>query len=223
MKGKKLKAVSGEIVSLTTQRSARLLVVASATFLFVDLFELKPVDWPLLQNDLALTQYQFAAFCVVLFLCLSLFLNWWADYVSYTKWFKSVEVHLGTLAGNSSLKPTEHVLAGLKRKLQAVERGLGDLEKVEKGLEEISEPLEREGQQSRAKILSILNDLDSKLKSLTSKLDLIQSDLNEISDLSGEIRENFSSVDGVTRFVVFVWYLVVPLFLGAAAMIMLAT
>ena len=216
-----LKAVSGEIVSLATQRAARNLVVASAIFIFIDLFQLKPVDWPLLQSDLSLEHYRLAALCIVFFLCASLFLNWWSDFIQYRDWFSSFEVHLGTIEGNSRFNPREHVLSGLSRKIQSLNSSLDEfpegVNKLEGSDKVIADAKKVSGQRLSAELRELLNSIQS----LERKTDRLVRYVDDIGDLTNEIRNKFARVDRVTKLIVIVWYFAVPLSLGFFALTLL--
>ncbi len=108
---------SNDLVSRTTQISARNLTAIAATVILVDWYSLDPNRWKLLNGDVTAEVYSGAATVIVGFLSVSLLVHWISDFHLYRKWFKSNEVSMGTLWGMSAPKSTEPPIAGLQRRL----------------------------------------------------------------------------------------------------------
>jgi hypothetical protein len=181
-----------DLISRSTQNSARLLLSSSFAVTLVEYFNLKPLNWPGINGEVPAAAYEFGAGIVIAFLCISLSVHWYSDIVAYRAWFKTNRVSIGTLEGLSSASNTETPLAAVNRRLEWISEDL-------RNLDELSA--------EHAK-------LDDRLKNLARNL-------NDLDRLLGEIDPNFRRLNGVAKFVLFGWYMLLPLGGGLVAILAL--
>ena len=212
---------SQDLISRQTQLSARWLAISSATVMLVEYHSLDPSKWGLLNDQLTNEVYRTSTFAVLMFSIVSLLIHWRADYSSYTKWFKTNEVNIGTLWGNSQPRGTEPPMRSLERRLQRLgsssERLDGVLEildpeigNFEQAIEKYSEPFKSNISQLAANHNSIKNTLEG-----------IKEEISGLNEILDELQPRFESVDFTVRFTIFVWYLTFPFLLSAIALFLL--
>ena len=216
-----MKLNASDLISRFTQNSARFLLVTSFSISLVEYFDLKPIDWPGIKAPVPIEAYELGAVLIVLFLAVSLIIHWSADYVVYTKWFKSNKFSMGTLEGLSSPKNVEGPVDGIRRRLEWLEkenlRFDGAIEKL--SALDFGQIRRRE---SAFDAEQFLKEMRSALESEVSANRSLANTLTGLEQILDELNVRFSQVTWVTGFVVFFWYLVLPLCSSLLAVILLA-
>ncbi|TCP22444.1 hypothetical protein [Rhodovulum adriaticum] len=188
-----------EAISRYTSASSRNLLLFSGALIVVTRFNLTVDTANVLGVGIkGLTEKDFfiVSLVVLLVLLVSHVVHWWADYVSYSKWFGQRVVPRGTLMGMSSPADNEHV----------VER-LNDItQKLQAAYEEASTHLLHCDNTSSNK----KSQLEENLREISSTIGKIDRELVRSGEIFDLIGPGFSKMKWTSRFVVFFWYLSFP-------------
>ena len=183
-----MKIEGNDVIGRSTRLSSRTLILAASSAILVDRYGLNSDGWTILgQANKILTPDQFTevALAILFFTTIAHLVNWWADWVSYSRWFKTSSTLIATFDEIGKFESSESLLAKIIRNLEQL----------------------RDGNYDKVSADSLS---DSQMKNLLNILDDNQRMLKQVEP-------NFRSLTWTSRFVVFVWYLTVPVGLALIA------
>ncbi|MEJ2022906.1 MAG: hypothetical protein P8X43_12995, partial [Maritimibacter sp.] len=116
-----MKLYAADLISRATVSSARVLITLSAAAIAVERYDLNTVQWEFAGRSIQPEHFREIAIVVLLYSAVSLCVHWYADYVSYTKWFKEAKVGVDDLL---SLGEHEDTLADLVGRITLLRKSL---------------------------------------------------------------------------------------------------
>lgn len=198
-----LRVNSQDIISKETQASARNILAASSSVLVVQLFNYNSKDWDIIGRKVAPSEFAFIASVVVAFLLVNHLIKWSSDYYLYRKWFSLNQVPAGGMEEIGKIGSTFGPIKGLSQRLKwlgdSLEELVAEAGKHQRNTE-IAEQLLRENTKKA------LEDISS----IADKVTRVSADLEEANKLLGQLDKRFEKVDRVVKFIVFGWYLALP-------------
>ncbi|MAZ19882.1 hypothetical protein [Roseovarius sp.] len=209
---------STELISRYTQSTARLITVLSGGLLFVERFGLNSEAWSFLGRDIAPEQFREAATAVLVFLCVSHLVHWLADYWFYTRWFKDSKVAVDDMGAIGSVEGQyKSMAASTATSLKRLTREIESLRKTS----EIPEYLELTNEQAVKRHAERVDTLEKRLDAIGKAQASVQRSIAATEERLNNIAPGFRSVSWLSRFVIYVWYLALPIGLAVLAMKML--
>jgi len=185
-----MKIEANEVISRSTHFSSRILVLVSGSAIFVIRYNLNSENWTFfseVKKSLSPEQFTEVGIVVLIFALIAHIVNWWGDWVSYSRWFKTSTTTVNTLEASGRFNSEESILAALLRRLEQLEGQ--NFDNPEAG------------------------DLTG------DRLNNLEGQIEEIQEMLKEIKPGFSIVTRTSQFVVFVWFLFVPVSISIFAII----
>lgn len=215
-----MKLNSNDVISRQTQTSGRTLLVVASSVIVVELHGLDPNNWKLLNGDVTAAVYHDAVSLLIAFLGCSLLVHWIADHRAYTKWFKTNEISIGSLYGNSLPKSTEPIVPGLRRRLQLLPSEFERLDSAVSKMKEFDESKVRR-RDAEADHPRLIAEVEEKIANVQGDVSKALRSLKSLEEILEELPGNFRSVDRMAKFVIYIWYLAFPVVAGVYAMLLL--
>lgn len=208
-----MKVNANELISRSTQFAARTLTVVSALVFFVDWYQLKPIKWSFLQSDLPIEAYRSAVVALILFGLISLLVNWWGDYVAYTKWFKSNVFAKGTFDDLGSPQANEPPIANILRRIGFL---ADNSNKLDSALDDIRGIV---AERDTDEFEHVCRQAKLAYEKSAEAINSVKRDLETLSLILEEIPGNFRDVDLTAKFTIFVWYLGLPALIAVLTLV----
>ncbi|MFV2053570.1 hypothetical protein [Aliiroseovarius sp. YM-037] len=206
--GGSLRVQSVDLVSRNTQTSSRSLLILSGSVFLVMHYELNTTAWNIADRQLSPIEFKEIATIVLVFVAVAHLVNWLADHTAFTKWFQTNAIPTDSLdAIGSFRKSSQTMTVGL------VERAKRLSELSESIDQQVTSPadLEPQGDWSAQDVYDDLNRQRSAVKSIEKYVADARRRIEEIESVLDDIRPGFKTVSLTAGFVVYVWYLAVPL------------
>ena len=113
-----MKIEATELVSRSTQVSGRTLVILSATVLLILGYDLNSTAWPIIADrQISPQQFVEISLTIIIFASVAHLINWWADWVSYTKWFQTSSTAINTMDELGTFGSEEPILGAIIRRI----------------------------------------------------------------------------------------------------------
>ena len=190
-----MKVQSTEVISRLTEKSAQFLTALSGSVIAVHYYDLNAEAWNFLGKDLQPQAFREISFILLVFLTIGHVIHWLSDYTVHMHWFKKDRIPIGTWDEAGKPDNTEPIVAGLERRIKSiVDRAPAFKELI-------------------ATINNSAAPSDDNLNQLRSNIDVMNGNLNEMSEILGQLNIKFNKVKTALFFTVFIWYLLVPLML----------
>ncbi|WP_299676834.1 hypothetical protein [uncultured Roseobacter sp.] len=216
--GDMMKLNGYEVFSRQTTASWRILVTLSSTLIAIKYFDYNTEAWPVLNRDVKTDDFSTISSLVVLFLLVSYLVNWYGDYVGFTKWFKINSVAKNSLDDIGKAKNHEAPIEGVLRRLDALSRSnevaadrVLDIEAI--SLEDLKAV---QGDRNVAKDLETLR---STVASNSQTLGLLASSCSDLEGLLSDLEVNFSAISLLSKLLLYGWYLLVPVVFALSALL----
>ena len=212
--------VSGhEVISRPTQVAARSLYIAGSAALAIEVFSLKPYDWPILSSDLAPTTYDMIMASVLVFFMTNLFVHWWADRIAFQRWFKTNRVARTLTSEPGS---TEIDIATVRAILERFE----DIKKFLDGFCEanrlLDSKIEEIGPVSKeSSIHATLTELINMVARIQHADEVLLPRIDRVRELLDEMPGNFDSVSRTAKFLIYFWYFGFPVLIGVISFLLI--
>lgn len=216
-----MKLQEADMISRFTQATSRNLVLFSAAISAVILFDLNKEKWTIFKDkSIEPDQFILITTVVLIYMIVSHLVHWWADYISYTKWFKRNDVVIGTMGSASAFNNTHPVSVGLAKRIKQLNKSTDNAndrvcELDSFALEDIKNV---QGNRNVAQDLQLLRETVQNNK---NGLENLHREISDLHDLLHNIGPGFSKITWTSRFVIWGWYLLVPVTLGLASIFLL--
>ena len=116
--GARVRIEATELIGKSTQVSARTLVILSASVLLILIYDLNSKTWPIVSNrEISPNQFVEISLIIIIFSLIAHVINWWADWISYTKWFETSSTAVNTMDEMGAFGAEEPILIGIKRRI----------------------------------------------------------------------------------------------------------
>jgi hypothetical protein len=183
----------------------------------VEYFDLRPINWPLLEQPVDIQIYRIVAICVVLYLVISLCVHWSSDRVAYLRWFKSNEISKGSLLSDFGKRSGEPPNRALSRRIGYVADQIQRADDARKKLDALEARILDLEAGKRFNGTSEYTDLLNAQAYLRSTANELKRIVSGIDDILDELPHDFTRVDRLVRLQVYLWYFILPVFLGLAS------
>lgn len=213
-----MKLQSIELISRYTQSTSRLLLVLSGGVFAIEWYDLNTQSWAFLDRSIAPSEFREIASVVLCFLIVSHIIHWVGDHEAYRKWFQTNSIPTDSINEIGAFgKATTPIISGLLMRL-----------------ERLNEELIQTSKSLKTKVGSDLNASDSinkaveKCTSLSRQVEgiigqnkRIENQVDEIQGVLSDIGPGFRTISRLGWFVVYVWYLALPVLSCTLALISL--
>ncbi len=182
----------------------------------IQLYELNSTSWNIADRQISPNEFGEIATFVLSFLAVSHLVSWIADYIAYRKWFQSNQVQADSMEAIGSFKGnSESMISGVKVRVERLNSELGVLH-------EIAANKEKEGAIEQASNnTQKINVVRQSVNEMSKKLSNLEEDLRELSSRLDDIAPGFRAVSWVSGFVIYGWYLAIPMSVYLAAICLL--
>ena len=205
-----------ELISRHTKSAAKVLLVLSSGLLVIAHYGFNLKAWNFFNRDIQPHEFREIATIVVLFSMVSLVVHWVSDYMAYTKWFQTNRLNADGLDAIGSFR---NGTVGAKDAL------ITRIDRLKKNYKEYFITLgeyinaNREALEDTAKIKERLISLEDSLKNIHKSQEQIIRDKDELAALLEDIGPGFKKVSYAGFFLIYIWYLALPLLFALAALI----
>ncbi len=216
-----MKLQEADMISRFTQATSRNLVLFSSAISMVILFDLNAEEWSLFKDkNIGPNEFILISCIIIIYLMASHIVHWWSDYISYTKWFKKNETVIGTSGSAGAFKNTHPVSVGLVKRIEKLKKSTDNANDKVCELDVFT----LEDIQKHSGDRNVSQDLETLRTTVASNKESIERQQAEISDLFSllhNIGPGFTKMKWASRIVIVVWYLLIPVILGFAALYLL--
>lgn len=213
-----MKLNATEMISRTTISSSRNLWLLASTLIAVNYYGLNSTDWQIFQKELQPFQFSEIACLIIVFQIINHFIHWYSDYIAYSKWFKINETNIGTFDSSSDPIGKESVLEGLIRRLTQIEESNQRAVDPSLDLESFKESDLKSVQGDRNVAMDLQKMRDSISKN-ENELARLSSEISGVGEILKTLGTRFETVSRVSKFLVFVWYLALPISVGVISLL----
>ena len=208
---------SRDLISRTTEGSARRLVLVCSGVLVFKIYELQikgQVYFEPPVTERALAQVMGAT---IVFLAISHVVHWTADYVLYTNWFRTARVSRLEIFKQGSLNETEPTIVSVLKRLHSLPDSFASVTGyiVSQGAE-----LERIKDRQHDDE-AVIRKLGEGIKGLQERFESLEVALSDIVEFAGQLDPGFRKANTLSKLVIFGWFLAVPLLVAALAFLSL--
>ena len=214
-----MKLQNTEIFSRQTLVSWRILVAMSAILIAIKYFDYNTDAWPVLSRDVSPEEFKIISSVTVLFLLTSYLVNWYGDYVGFTKWFKINSITKNSIDELSAAKNAEPPIQGVERRLKQLQRTNETASERTLELEAISLD-DLKAIQGDRNIALDLQNLRSTVSNNGEVIDQLAREIGDLKSLLLDLGANFQTISKIALFLLYGWYLIVPVSIALIALLM---
>lgn len=206
---------SRDLISRTTEGSARRLVLACSAVLVLKVYGLQVKGEDYLSPAISEIVFGQVMGLAIVFMALSHVVHWSADYVLYTNWFKTARVTKEDSDSQGSLNGTEVTITSVIDRLDSIPE---KFENVVDHVNRCRSEIDRLKDSDRANAFGArIAKLEGDYRALEGKCYVVESDLKDLIKFSQQLDPGFRKADFTSKFVIFGWFLAVPLFVAVLA------
>ena len=208
---------SRDLISRTTEGSARRLVLVSSAVLVLKVYGLQVNGEAYLSPTIPEVAFAQVMGAKIIFLAISHVVHWSADFVLYNSWFKAARVSKLDFFTQGSLNETEPTIVSVLKRLHNLTDSFSSVSDyiAREGteLEQISVRPNQDATRSAA--------LERRIKGLHDKFDSLNEALSDIIEFAGQLDPGFRKANALSKLVICGWFLAVPLFVAFLAFLSL--
>jgi len=213
-----MKLQSIELISRYTQSTSRLLLVLSGGVFAIEWYDLNTQSWAFLDRSIAPNEFREIASVVLCFLTVSHIIHWVGDHEAYRKWFKTNSIPTDSMNAIGAFgKATTPVVSGLLIRLEMLDE---ELVKTTKSLNK-KVGVDLTASDSINKSIEKCTSLSRQVEGIIGHNKRIERQVDEIQAVLSDIGPGFRTISRLGFFVVYVWYLALPVLSCALALISL--
>ena len=211
-----LKLQSIELISRSTQVTARTLLILSSGVFAIFYYELNSTPWDFLGREIRPPEFREIATVIISFLSISHVVHWVSDHTVYTRWFQTNHTTADDIGSIGSFKKSKQAmkdafvvrLGRIEEQTRALEKSVDRTSKME-GVEERAVTLSKQGMEADW----------SYIKNSVTKQKEIELRLDEIEAVADDIAPGFKTVSRFANLVIYGWYLFLPLGLSMVSIL----
>ena len=205
-----------ELISRHTKSAPKVIWGLSGALLVIAHYDLNSEPWSFINRGIQPDEFREIATIAVLFSVASLVVHWVSDYMAYTKWFQTNRLDADSIDAigsfrNGTVGAKDALINRIRRLGKNYEEHFITLDKY------INEDLEhlKDTQKIKERVIA----LGDTLKKIDSSQEKIIRDSDELAALLEDIGPGFKKVSYAGFFLIYIWYLALPLLAALAALI----
>lgn len=205
-----------ELISRHTKSACKVIWGLSGALLVVAHYDLNSEPWSFINRGIQPDEFREIATIVVLFSVASLVVHWVSDYVAFTKWFQTNRLSSDSIDAIGSFRNgTVGAKDALINRIGRIKRSYEEYCIIlDEYLNQDSEALE-ETQKIKQRVMA----LEDALKNIDASQEKIIRDSDELAALLEDIGPGFKKASCAGFFLIYIWYLALPLLAALAALI----